>query len=91
MAKKTFLDNNPALDFISKESIEAVEGKEADPEEKTPDGYKVNPMYIEKKSKRIQLIMQPSLYERIKEASSAEGVSFNEFCHRALKEATKER
>ena len=109
MAKrKSFLDSagareasNPALNFISEESIKAVEEAETSekrPEEeagkdlplKAPKGYKVNPMYIETKTKRMQLVVQPSLYDRIKEASKKAGLSVNEYCHRVLNEATEE-
>ena len=101
--KKSFLatastreDNNPAMAFISEESIEAVDGKgedtlKAPTGEKPPKGYKVNPLYVETKSKRLQLVVQPSLYERIKAASDAEGLSVNEFCHRVLDKATVEQ
>lgn len=117
--KKTFvtdaqLQENPALTFISQESVDAVEGRaqpepieEPAPEPKSaemqaepaaeqplsralpampkpPQGFKRNPEFIEVKSKRIQLVMQPSLYQRVKAASEAEGVSFNEYCHRVL-------
>lgn len=53
-----------------------------------PDGYKVNPLYIEKKTRRIQLILQPSIYERAKDMADALGLSFNEYVHRALDEIT---
>lgn len=103
--KKSFLgttpareDSNPAMAFISEESIEAVDGKGEDTApalkaptgEKPPKGFKVNPLYVETKSKRLQLVVQPSLYERIKAASDAAGLSVNEFCHRVLDKATEE-
>lgn len=103
--KKSFLgtapareDSNPAMAFISEESIEAVDGKEeatapalkAPTGEKPPKGYKVNPLYVETKTKRLQLVLQPSLFERVKAASNAAGLSINEYCHRLLDEATKE-
>lgn len=101
--KKSFLNTsgaaegmNPALAFISKESIDAVEREKTTPPTGTgaPEGYKLNPAYIEKyiekKTKRVQLVLQPSLYKRVKAASEAAGLSFNEFCHRVLDKATKE-
>ena len=96
--KKTFLENgeNPALSFISPESIQAVDqptGEGTAPKaptgEKPPTGYKYNPLYVETKTKRVQLVLQPSLFERIKTASEEAGLSLNEFCHRVLDEATK--
>lgn len=95
--KKTFISESadPTLTFISEESIKAVDqptGEDtpkAPTGEKPPKGYKYNPLYIEVKSKRVQLVFQPSLYERVKAASERAGLSFNEYCHRILDEATK--
>lgn len=86
-------ENNPAMSFISKESIEAVDGK---PEEtttptgsrKAPAGYKPNQEYIETKSKRVQILVQPSLYAEAKAVSAELGISLNDFIHRAVQEAT---
>lgn len=101
--KKSFIDTereneNPAFAFISEESIKAVEGEgeaeaaalKAPTGEKPPKGYKVNPLYVETKTKRLQLVLQPSLFERVKAASNAAGLSLNEYCHRLLDEATRE-
>ena len=40
----------------------------------------------EAKSKRVNLLMQPSLHEKIKEAAKKEGLSFNEYVHKTLEE-----
>lgn len=48
---------------------------------KAPDGYKVNPLFVEKRTKRIQLIMQPSVYERAKAKAEDKGTSFNDYVH----------
>ena len=66
MAKKFNKPNveiAPELQFISKETIEAVEVKQAAAPrgtEKAPEGYKLNPLYVDTKSKRVQLVLQPS-------------------------------
>lgn len=96
--KKSFTDiqprseDNPALAFISKESIEAVDGEtvQTAPQHKgeiepPPEGYRVNPLYLEKKSQRVQVILQPSLYQKAKAASKEEKISFNELVHKALR------
>ena len=96
--KQPKIEIAPELQFISKETIAAVDGaEEAKVEapipkgkEKPPEGYKLNPMYIEVKSKRVQLVLQPSLYTKVKAAADAAGISFNEFCHSLLEEATRE-
>lgn len=51
-----------------------------------PD-YKLNPLYIETKSKRLQLVLQPSLYERVKDAAFTAHLSVNEYIHRVLESA----
>ena len=58
--------------------------------EDAPEGYKVNPLYIEKRSKRLQLLVQPSLYDKIKAQADTEGCSVNDFIHRVLEDAVKE-
>ena len=55
-----------------------------------PDGYKANPAFVETKSRRLQLLMQPSLHDRIKARAAAEGLSVNEYIHKALEEALGE-
>lgn len=56
-----------------------------------PEGYKVNPLYIEKRSRRLQLLVQPSLYGKIKAQADAESCSVNDFIHRVLADAVKDR
>ena len=104
MAKKSFVQGNPALQFISKpEETKEEPKKESKPvepvKEKTepaaviqtdaPEGYKVNPYYIEKKTRRLQLLMQPSLHAKVKEAADADGVSVNDFIHKVLENYLK--
>jgi predicted DNA binding CopG/RHH family protein len=85
MAKKTFLQGNPALQFISGATDQAQHQEAAQPQPaEAPEGYKVNPLYIETKSRRLQLIVQPSLYNRIKAGADAAGLSVNEYIHQIL-------
>lgn len=88
--KKSF--KNPALSFISQESIDKVEQPETTPTtpatKKPPEGYKYNPEFIETKSRRVQALIQPTLYGDAKAVSSELGLSFNEFLNKALQEAT---
>lgn len=97
MEKKTF-KNNPALQFIStpaEEEKQPVPQNQSEPVRKVststpvPAGYKLNPLFVETKTKRLQLVLQPSLYDRVKARATAEGVSVNEFIHRTLDEATR--
>lgn len=92
MSKKSFADANPAMAFIStaentedfalsqptKEDLEAKESGHSVP-------MKRNPEYIETKSKRVQMLMQPSLYDAIKKEAKAKDISVNEMMHEILK------
>ena len=98
MPKKSFKDN-PALQFISTAETETPPAPPAAerepmsyprPTEKPPAGYKLNPLYVETKSRRLQLILQPSLYNRVKAGAAAAGLSVNEYVHQILDDATRE-
>ena len=96
MAKKDF-KGNPAMNFISRESIEKVDGTPAEREEilpvqedEIPDGFKLNPKYIETKSKRVQILIQPSLYLKLKKLALMNGISTNEAINQAIKEYCEE-
>ena len=80
MPKKDF-KNNPALRFLSA----------ADPAEPTQEAapqypMKRNPLYIETKSRRVQLMFQPSLYNKIKTLATEQGKSINDTIHSILDE-----
>jgi len=136
MARKSFLkgeglplQNDPALAFLSPESVTPVEKKPDVPTEipsparraespkpktaagsspdtppmrspqhtppaptipQAPKGYKLNPLFVETKTRKIQLSFRPSVYERVKAASVAAGLSFNEYCHRVLERAASQ-
>ncbi len=94
MAKKTFKDN-PALQFISSAEEEQTttdqQPKKAPREAFTPpEGYRINPSYLEIKSRRLQLLLPPSLHEKIKGRAEKLGMSVNECINRILEEATRE-
>lgn len=95
MAKKDFKADNPALNFISipEEELEPVkEEPEVKPapahkdlrRPQPPEGYKVNPAFIELKSRRVQLLLQPSVVEAVKELAKAKGLSMNEIFSEAV-------
>lgn len=95
MPKKSFKDN-PALQFISTAETAEQETTPVEREQmpkhtgKPPAGYKLNPLYVETKSRRLQLVLQPSLYERVKAGATAAGLSVNEYVHQILDNATRE-
>ena len=102
MQKKSFKSNNPVMQFISPETVEKIEESTettrkkdvqqitAEFEAKAPAGYKVNPMYIETKSKRVQSLVQPSVYEKIKSIAINKGISVNEAINEALRKYIEE-
>lgn len=84
MVKKDFSSiDNPALQFISKQE------RQESRQETAPEGYKMNPAYIEKKSRRLQLLMQPSLYNLLKSRAEEEGNSVNNLIHELLEKAVR--
>ena len=90
--KKSFkADLNPAMQFISTPAEETTTGagEGVASTKDAPEGYKVNPLYIEKRSKRLQLLVQPSLYDKVKAQAETEGCSVNDYIHRVLDEALR--
>jgi len=82
MSKKTFKNEiNPALQFISGSEEEAQEVKTVP--------MKRNPLYIETKSKRFQLLLQPSLHNKLKIMAEQKGSSLNDLIHTLLEQAAK--
>ncbi len=47
---------------------------------------KPNPAYIETKSRRVQLLLQPTLHEKLKGMAKAKQKSLNELVHSILNE-----
>ncbi|HGJ5899960.1 hypothetical protein [Arsenophonus apicola] len=97
MSKKSFVDANPAMAFIStmgseedfllvnQSAKEKSSNKNHQKEEIKPVPMKKNPEFIETKSKRVQMLMQPSLYNEIKKKAKQKRVSVNEMMHKILK------
>lgn len=59
------------------------------PAGQAPDGYMLNPVYIEKKTRRLQLLIKPSLFKAVQAKAAAEGQSVNECISAILEAATK--
>lgn len=62
---------------------------QADPSAAAPT--KNNSLYVETKSRRVQLLMQPSLYAKLKERARQEDVSVNELIHGILADGVEIR
>jgi HD superfamily phosphodiesterase len=84
MTKKDFKKENPANLFIS--GSEPEEHGALHKSMEAPEGYKVNPLYIEKKTRRVQLILQPSLVDKMKELAFKKKISMNEAVSQAIAE-----
>lgn len=97
MAKKSFTDN-PALQFIStpdpepaqeQPTTESHKGKALDESRLDeiraliPEGFKLVPQR-ETKSKRLQLVITPTLYNKLKAAADTAGLSINEYTTQAI-------
>ena len=84
MAKKSFTTQaNPAMAFITEQR------PTPQPAQKTPEGFKPDPGYVETKSRRMQLLVQPSLHDALKARAMAEGKSVNDLVHSILEAAVK--
>ena len=95
MKKPVISSDSPVMGFISSASMEDKEPEPLpEPEqqraENVPEGYKLNPLYMEKKTRRVQLVMQPSLYDKVKLKAEKSGLSFNECVHAILEDYVKE-
>lgn len=51
-----------------------------------PENYKLNYEYVEKKSRRVQLILKKSVYEKAKDRANKLGISVNDYINRVLEE-----
>jgi len=100
-AKKSFKNENPALRFISHDTATEEQRQPEPPallvqkeeplmpEAKTSTPgvpMKRNPLYIETRSRRLNLLIQPSLHNRIKELASVKEKSVNDLIHAILEE-----
>lgn len=82
-AKKKDFTVNPAEMFISSTQADADETAS---KRDIPKGHKPNPLYIETRSARAQLLIEPSVYRRVKELAKIKDISINELFNRATKE-----
>lgn len=98
--KKSFSHANPAMSFITSpivDSEQEVDTQNSSTSNEKSAGIlqekttfdvpmKRNPEFIEVKSKRMQLLMQPSLHSAIKKLADNEDISVNEKIHSILKD-----
>lgn len=89
MAKKSFMtSDNPAMQFISATAPEtaapAAEPVTAAEQSETSDIFEISPKSSEHKSKRAQLLMTPSLHEKVAKKAASLNMSFNELVNIVL-------
>lgn len=95
MAKKTFKDkielpySNPALAFISEETKAKIDGEnrtqKEEPEATSIDYKRSKVVYIEKKTERLQLLLQPSIKEALQKEAKKKHTSVNELLNEILR------
>lgn len=68
---------SPTMDFLSGQPLK---------KDGVPEGYKIDPRYIETRSKRFQILLQPSVLEAAKAKAAEDGVSTNEVITQAIKQ-----
>ena len=81
--------NSPALNFIN---TPGAQQNTQEPEQNgkgkklrtvtIPEGMTINPeLFIEKRTKRVQLVLRPSTFEKAKAKADRLGISLNEYVH----------
>lgn len=86
MSKNFSKEFNPALTFISGAAPKTEHKTRPDDEAVEQKGYKKNPLYVETKSKRVQLLMKPSVYSKLKSLAMEQDISVNEIVNRVLED-----
>ena len=94
-AKKTFKNvDNPALRFIS--AAEETEERDIIPEQPAPatsaaslKGFTPKTEKAETKSRRLQLLIKPSVYDRVKQIAEQSDLSVNDLINQILEEVVK--
>ena len=77
--KKSFKsDLNPAMQFIS------VPQETSDKPQKITESQKAKPIYPETRSKRLQLLLTPSLHDNLKKIAQSENRSLNDLINSIL-------
>ena len=90
--KKSFKDGNPAMQFISAQESSNPATKPTTPgtSDVPPADFaawlKVNPQWAEKKTRRLQLVLRPSVYNLVKTAAEKNGTSVNDYIDKTLED-----
>jgi len=95
MAKKTFVKDNPALQLLENEQTQAVATQQpAEEATQVEEQQQLNFIYKkeaqELKTKRVQLVFKPSLYEKLKATAKANNTSVNDYVSQLLENVLKD-
>ena len=81
-----------AQELINKATAEQKQTKAEAPQKPTPQATREDNMKyipVEKRSRRVQIMLQPSLYKAVKKIADRRKVSFNDLLHNLLEEYAK--
>lgn len=85
MTKKTKDFKHPAQAFMSTGET-LTKANIDEPAQGVP--MKPNPLYVETKSRRVQLLVKPSLHARLRARATAQDMSLNDLIHTILEQYT---
>lgn len=94
--KRIIAEDAPVNELLGKmtpapeHTLEATEGPGAPQRLTIPEGYKLDPRFIETKTKRLQLVLKPSVADKLKKYCKKNKVSVNEYVGNLLEETLKE-
>lgn len=87
MAKKSFLDTNPAMAYITPQVEEEQTIQEIEPRKKTAvPSRSVSSKVKETKNRRVSMMMTPSLHVRLEILAHMQRISLNELVSRVMGE-----
>ena len=89
MGKKDF-KSNPALNFITQPEP-AMEQSAGQVTEQVPEGYKMNPAYIEKRDQRVNVLLTRSTKASLRDLARETGRSVNDIINEALETYLNDR
>ena len=85
--------DNPAIPFITtpqepqepqEQTTAETPSKTTEPAREAPQRPTMRFVYAEKKTQRVQLVMQPSVLERTRAAAESLNISLNEYINQAI-------
>ncbi len=85
--RKRIIDGSPVDELLGE--LEEPKKPKAKPQKTAggvPEGYRLDPRYIEKKTARLQLVLKPSVSEKLKAYCKAKGISINDFIGTMIEE-----